>query len=92
MIMSLHACKACYSSGGEKVNERAEAERDEGTDGKKKKARDAHVIRQGVCVWGGDYEVESGKRGIEEEGEMMPDRGVGIKIVFLSCALWKMDI
>ena len=45
------------------MNERAEAERDEGTDGKKKKARDAHVIRQGVCVWGGGYEVESGKKG-----------------------------
>lgn len=39
-----------------------------------------------------DYGVESGKRGIEDGGEIMLDRGEGIKIVFLSCALWKMDI
>lgn len=44
-------------------------------------------------VWR-DYGVERGelRMGEEEEGEIMLDRGEGIKIVFLSCALWKMDI
>lgn len=41
-----------------------------------------------------DYRAESGKRGMENGGEeeIMLDCGEGIKIVFLSCALWKMDI
>lgn len=41
-----------------------------------------------------DYRAESGKRGMENGGEeeIMLDCGGGIKIVFLSCALWKMDI
>lgn len=51
-------------------------------------------VSSGRVWW--DYGVESVKRGMEdggeEEGEIMLDRGEGIKIVFFSCALWKMDI
>lgn len=61
---------------------------------KKKKKKPEMLVSSGR-EWG-DYGVESGKKGIEdggeEEGEIKLDRGEGIKIVFLSCALWKMDI
>ena len=76
------------------MNEKGQS--DKGRDGKRYKKKKPEMPVSSGRVWG-DYGVASGKRGIkdggeEEEGEIMLDRGEGIKIVFLSCALWKMDI
>lgn len=88
MIMSLLGCKAHYSNDGSECRRESRRNREKSERMERKKRR-AEIPVSSDRVWR-DYGVE--RVGIEDGGRNNGSSGEGIKIVFLSYALWKMDI